>query len=125
MMFAVYCGDFTVERTVLLASIPLEAETGMTVRTLWVLADTQEALPTDYWVLTVGKYSGGPFRAIRTIPFPEGFSDKPQRVSLDPEVPMSRGDMLALRVYPTGASAVPLTGLSVIPEYALTSARAR
>lgn len=124
-MFGVYCGDFTEQRDVLLSSVPLDSATGTTVRTLWILADRQEPSPTDYWVISIGTFSKGTFKAIKTLPFSGGMPSIPQRISLDPEVPISRGEMLALRVYPTGQSATPLTGLSVIPEYALTGARAR
>ncbi len=93
MMFSVYCGDFTEERTTLLSSVPLEHLTGTTLRTLWVLADPQESPADAYWVLTIGTFSTG-------------------------------GEMLALKVAPTGAEATPLTGLSVIPEYALSGAKA-
>jgi hypothetical protein len=125
MMFGVYCGDFTEERTTLLSSVPLDAASGTTMRTLWVLADRQASEPSNYWVLTIGSFGTGSFRAIRTIPFAGGFSGLPQRVSLDPEVPMQRGELMALRVAPTGDSATPLTGLSVIPEYAMTGAKVR
>lgn len=125
MMFGVYCGDFTEERTVLLASVPEESVMGTTLRTLWVLADQQDPAPEAHWVLTIGTYGEGPFKAIRAIPFSGGFSGTPQRVDLTPEIPVGRGQLMALKATPTANNATPLTGLSVIPEYAMTGARAR
>lgn len=122
---AVYCGDFTVERTVLLGSIPMEEESGLFLRTLWVLADPLAGDHANYWILTLGRFAAGGFKTERSLPFPDGFPASPQSVTLTPEIRVSRGDVLVLRATPTGSSASPLTGLSVIPEYARSGSRAR
>lgn len=122
---AVYLGDFTAERTVLLAGLPPEAETGEFLRSIAILADPLRGDPANCWVLTIGRFAAGAFKSVHNLPFPEGFPAVPVRVSFTPEIPVSRGDLLAIRVTPTGGAASPLTGLSVVPEYAKSGARAR
>lgn len=122
---AIYCGDFHAERAALLGMVSPESDGGELLRTLWFLADPLRGDPSNYWVLTIGRYATGAFKSERSFPFPAGFPAGPVRVSLTPEIRVSRGDVLALRATPTGGDASPLTGLSVIPEYARSGARAR
>lgn len=122
---AISCGDFTVERTVLLGAITQEEETGLFMRTLWILADQIAGDPSNYWVLTIGKFAIGNFKSERSLPFPGGFPVGPVPITLTPGIRISRGDLIALRATPTGDAATPLTGLSVIPEYAITGSRVR
>lgn len=122
---AIYCGDFTAERTVLLGAIPTEEESGEFLRTLWVLADPLRGDPANYWILTIGRFASGAFKIERGLPFPAGFPAGPVNLSMSPAIRFSRGDVFALRATPTGNAASPLTGLSVIPEYARTGSRVR
>ncbi len=122
---AIYLGDFAAEATRLLGSIPNESDGGEFLRRLWITADAIAGDPANYWVLTIGRFASGSFKAERSLPFPQGFSGSPVSVELTPPVRFARGDMLALRATPTGDDASPLTGLSIIPDYARTGARAR
>lgn len=122
---AIPCGDFTVERTVLLGAIAMEEESGAFLRVLWVLADPIGGDAANYWKLEIGRFAAGAFKAERALPFPDGFPSGPRSFVLSPSIRFSRGDVLALRATPTGASATPLTGLSVIPEYARSGSRVR
>jgi hypothetical protein len=122
---ATYLGDFTAERTVLLSSLAPDAENGEFIRTLCILADPLRGDPSNYWVLTLGRFASSDFQPVRSLPFPQGFPEGAFRVSLDPEIPVSRGDLFAIRATPTGGSTSPLTGLSVVAEYARSGARAR
>lgn len=122
---ALHCGDFTVERTVLLGSIPNEEESGLLLRTLWFLADPLNGDPANFWILEIGRYAVGGFKVERRFSFADGFPAGPLSVALNPEIRFSRGDVLALRATPTGDDASPLTGLSIIPEYARSGSRVR
>lgn len=123
--YPVVIGDCTEERTVLLASLPSESPAGTFIRALWVLAEPLSGDPSHYWKLVLGRFGVAGFEATWTIPFPQGFPVGPRRVALEPEVRVSRGDMVALRVSPTSSAASPLSGLSVMPEFADSGARAR
>jgi len=122
---AVCLGVFSVQRTALLASIPLEAGTGLSLRSLAVSAVPMDGDPTAYWVMRVGSISARGFVTLASEPFSVGFGEVPRVVSFTPELPMRAGTMLAIRMTPTSSAASPITGLSVVPDFALTGARAR
>lgn len=122
---AVYLGDFTEERTTLLGVVSRDQKTGLLLRGLWVLADPLEPLGPTYWTLAVGTFESREFVASRTVSLQSGVPATPFRVDFDPEVRVPIGSLLAVRLIPSGTDAVPLTGVSVVPEYVLTSARAR
>lgn len=122
---AVNLGDFTAERTVLFAGLPPEADGGEFLRELSILADPLRGDPSNYWVLTIGRFAAGAFKSVHSLPFPQGFPAVPVRVSFSPEIPVSRGDLFAIRVTPTGGATSPLTGLSVVAEFTKSGARAR
>lgn len=122
---AIPCGDFTVERTVLIGAIAPEDESGLLLRTIWFLADPLRGDAANYWILTIGRFAVGAFKTERSIPFPDGFPVGPVSKTMTPAIRFSRGDVLALRATPTGSSAAPLTGLSIIPEYARSGSRVR
>lgn len=122
---AIYLGDFTAEFTRPIGSIPPEVESGEYLRTLWIFADPIRGDASNFWILTIGRYAVGGFKAERSLSFPDGFPGTPMSFTMTPEIRVSRGDVLALRATPTGASASPLTGLSVIPEYSRSGSRVR
>lgn len=122
---AIFLGDFYEERTRPIGAIPPESETGELLRTIWISADTLKGDPSNYWVLTIGRYAAGAFKSEKSIPFPQGFPVGFVSIRLTPEIRISRGDVLALQAKPTGDETSPLTGLSVIPEYARTGSRVR
>lgn len=117
--------DCTQEETILAGYLEPEATSGLHLRTLWLLASETESTPTSYWILTVGTFDAGKFVESRSFPFPGGFPATPVRVTLDPEIRVIQGDLLAFRLTPTSPDAVPLRGLSIVPEYSTPSARAR
>lgn len=122
---AIYLGDFAAERTRPIGSIPPEEDGGEFLRMLWITADPLAGDPSNYWLLTIGRYAQGAFKAERALPFPDGFSGGIISVALTPPIRFSRTDVLGLNVKPTGSNTSPLTGLSIIPDYALSGARAR
>lgn len=122
---AVFLGDFSVERTTLLAGVPLEAETGAFLRRVTILAAPMDGDPTAHWVLRIGTLSQTGFSALAAVTFSAGFSVTPRVVSFAPELAIAAGATLAVRLTPTSGAASPITGLSIIPEFALTGARAR
>lgn len=122
---AIYLGDFTAESIRPIGSIAPEVESGEYLRTLWIFADPITGDAANHWVLTVGRYAVGGFKTERSLPFPDGFPGTPVSFTMTPEIRVSRGDVLALQARPTGENASPLTGLSVIPEYAHSGSRVR
>lgn len=121
---ATFCGDFLTERIVLLASIPVEAESGFLVRAVHVLAG-ETILPDTHnqWVVDLGTLTGGVFTTLRSLTFPGGFAaGEARRIDLSPSLPLERGALVAAKVYPTGGSTV-LTGLCLALEVGLSGAR--
>ena len=122
---AVFCGDFTAERTVLLGYVPLDAAEGAQVRAIHLLAG--ERLGPDsqnYWLAQLGRLSTGAFKILT----PEtscdgGFTANVARSIQYPDPPLlSRGDMLALRMSPRGKPST-LVGLSAVVEWGVLSSR--
>lgn len=121
---ATYCGDFISERIVLLAAIPVEAESGILLRAVRVLAG-ETVLPDrqNQWVVDLGTLAGGVFTTLRSLTFPGGFAaGEARRIEVSPSLPLERGSLLAAKVYPTGGSTV-LTGLCLALEVGLSGAR--
>ena len=121
---AVFLGDFSeVERTVLLASLPPDVD-GIQVRRLWIGAYPVAADRSAHWVMTLGVLSVSGFTGLSAIALNEGFGTVPRVVTFPRELPVPSGAALAVRLTPSG-DAEPLTGLSVIPEFAVFGARRR
>lgn len=122
---SIYLGDFTEERTSLLCSVSRDMPTGMLLRSMWIHADPLDPSPVTYWTVAIGAFGSGEFVASRTVTLQGGVPATPLRVDFTPEVRVPIGSVLAVRLIPSGSDVVPLTGVSVVPEYVLTSARAR
>ena len=82
---AIYLGDFFVQRTRLIGSIEPEQDGGELLRTLWVCSDPLNGDPANHWVLSIGRYATGEFKADRAFAFPQGFPGGPVRVDLTPK----------------------------------------
>ncbi len=121
----VFCGDFTVMRTVLLGVIPQDALSGGQVRALHVLAaETQAPDPYNHWVLQLGVLEGGKFRqAAPEVSLAGGLvANVGREIAYQDAVIFPKGSRVALRPVPTG-NAPPLAGLSVVVEWSILSAR--
>ena len=115
--------DCTVERTILLGSLSIEAAEGVVLGNLVVHSKPVAANSTAYWTIGVGTFNAGLYVEKKRFPFPGGFKGAPERLALDPELRVLRGDILAVRVTPTAPDASPLNGLCFSPEYRAPSAR--
>ena len=121
---AIFLGDFSaVERTVLLASLPLEVD-GIQLRRVWLSAYPVAADRSAHWVLTLGVLSQSGFSGLTAIALDSGFGETPRVVTFGREVPVPSGSALAVRLTPSG-DAEPITGLSIIPEFAVFGSRRR
>lgn len=120
---AVYCGDFTEERTVLFVAIPTESVRAEEIRSLWVLTDPLRGDQTAHWTLVIGTWGAGEFEVRQAFPFPGGFPGAPVRLSLQPAMPVRRGELLCVRFVPSLGAVEPLTGVSVLPMFAEREAR--
>ena len=123
---ATYLGDFSEERTVLLAQIPSEADEGQLLRALWLLADPMPSDPTRYWILRIGRFGEGAFIVDAAHALSQGVAATPIRVDFGGrEIRVQCGYLIAIRLTPSGPDVPPLSGVSVIPEFSPTSARTR
>lgn len=121
---AVFLGDFDeVERTVLLASLPPDVD-GIQLRRVWLSAYPVAADRSAHWVLTLGVLSQSGFSGLSAIALDSGFGDTARVVTFARELPVPSGSALAVRLTPSG-DAEPITGLSIIPEFAVFGARRR
>lgn len=116
----IYLGDFTQDRTVLLAVLPEDAPTGGQIQALHILSGS--TLEYDYqnaWWLQLGVLSEGSFVVLWETSLRDGLSANVAR-KLSPETPIQteRGDRLALKLYVDGAPA-PITGLSLVIEWGI------
>lgn len=123
---AMYLGDFTSERTVLLAMVPPEAPGSAFVRALHVLSGEGTASDVlNHWVLRLIAYTGSTARqAAKEVAFPQGFTTVPMLVPLRDPATVKKGDKLALTLTPRGAPS-PVTGLCIIVEWGILSTARR
>lgn len=121
---AVFLGDFDeVARTVLLASLPPDTD-GIQLRRVWLSAYPVRGDRSAHWIATFGVLTQAGFTGLSAIALDSGFGDVPRVVTFPRELPVPSGAALAVRLTPSG-DAEPLTGLSVIPEFAVFGARRR
>lgn len=125
MHAAVHLGDFTEERTVLLAAMPVEEGADVLLRWITVLADPFRPDGGSYWSLVLGRFGDAGFEEVRALPFRDGFTGTPQRVDFTPAIPFRSGEVLAVVVRPTGAEVAPLSGVSVVLMAGRSEARVR
>lgn len=122
---AIYLGDFTAERSVLIAIVPQDAEEGDQLRAIHLLVgETLEPDSANYWLLQLGVGATGQFK----ISAPEVSLAGGLTVNVVLTVPFndpalfSRGARLMARLTPRG-SPPPLVGLSMAPEWGILSSR--
>jgi len=120
----IYLGDFTRERTVLLAHVPQDAVSGTHLRRIhFLVGETLEADLYDYWLLSIGLIEGsGSFRLLApeqdlSRGLPVGIV---RQTTLQDALPVPVNSLVALRVSPRGAPP-PITGLSVVVEWGILS----
>jgi len=125
MQHAVHLGDFSAERTVLIAAMPQESETGAQARGMFMLVGEDVSLTKlDHWAFQVGKVVGGKFQLVgREVAFDGPLSPLDvRRLEFSDPVLISRGEALAIRMSPRGLPS-PLVGVSVIPDWGVLSTR--
>lgn len=120
-----FLGDYTDERSVLLAYIQEQAAKGGQVAGVHVLVGEDLVVNNlDYWVMQLGRIVSGKFKLIgREIPIDGALSrNVVRRHELKDPLLLSRGDLLALRMSPRGQPA-PIVGLSVALEWGIHATR--
>jgi hypothetical protein len=122
---ASYLGDFVSQRVVLIARVPEDAPEGAQVRAIHILVGEEVKLnANDYWLLQLGRISGGSFMVIaREVAFTGTLSPSVvRRVSVEDPALISRGESLAIRMSPRGLPP-PLPGVSLVVEWGVHSSR--
>jgi len=115
----IVCSSVATTSTYLLAICPTDAATGAQLRTLNLVSSEDVDPDNDnYFLLQVGKISGGEFKLLgEQYPLSDGFKSGVARQKT-PNSPylVSRGDLVAIRLVPTGAPAT-IAALSIVPEW--------
>jgi hypothetical protein len=113
-----FLGDLHAERTVLLSYVPADADVGVRVRSLWLLAGEDCATtPEDHWLLELGKVSGT-FRGLAPAHVLQGLlvAGRMRQLPLGAPVLLGRGVHLAVRLRPRGQPP-PLVGACLAVDY--------
>lgn len=116
---AIVCSSVATTSTYLIAVCPTDAPTGAQLRSL-NLVSSEDIAPDDnnYFLLQVGKLSGGDFKLLgEQYPLSDGFTSGVVRRKT-PASPylVSRGDLVAVRLVPTGSPAT-IAALSIAAEW--------
>lgn len=120
---AIPMGTFTSSRTVPIAFIPTDEKDGLQLRALSILiGEDQSNDPYNFWTVQVGRLVGTQFKALSAASSLSGgvVANRLTDLQLASPVPVSRGDIVAVRFTMTGL-APPLSSVSLVPWWDILS----
>lgn len=113
---AVYLGDFTVERTCLLAAVPLDADEGGLLRGVTFVSERCATTENDFWIFAFGLLELDGFKVSYKQAFKKNLTSNLNEIRFDAPLSVPKGSNLAIRLIPNGAPP-PISGLSIAPKW--------